>query len=125
MWMLEYDRWLELTCKLSHLLASLPSDSVWRLVRLASGTEHVQVMAAKNEYPLVGNLQQMSAEIDNLHQVAFLVARWVGLPRPEAASAGEFVNRHQLGMFLAVISGKINSDCQDVNLPFGCPEYSF
>lgn len=92
--MLQHDCWRESTCELAHLYAPLPTNSASCVVRPASGTEHVQIMAAKNKYPLACEFQQVCLKVDHLYEMAFLVVRWVRLPGPEHASTVDFVDRH-------------------------------
>ncbi len=59
MWMMKHDCWLELTSEAAHLHAPLPPVAAFRQVRVASVTEHVQVMVTKNKYSLISNREQV------------------------------------------------------------------
>lgn len=119
MWMMQHDSRFKSTRELSHVLAPLPTETAPLLVRPTSGTEHVQVVAAKDQYSLTRDLHKVRAKVDNLHEVTLLAARRVRLPCSEDASTDEFIDRHQFGMFLSIIPGKINPNRQDFHFPVG------
>jgi hypothetical protein len=120
MGMVQHDRRIELMDDPAHFIASLPTISGRFLACPAPGTEHVQVMASKNEYTLACESLQVRAKVDHLHEITFLSDCRVGFPGPEDASICNFVYRHQLGMFftfLTLVRYKIDPDRQDIDLP--------